>query len=61
MYKNKKEKLVKKEEFEWEMSINARKLFNTYITEAVVYLEFGSGGSTIATLTNMKGKVYSVE
>jgi hypothetical protein len=43
------------------MTENERELFKKYICGAKIYLEFGSGGSTIAALTNSGRKVYSVE
>ena len=60
IYQNKKN-TVKKDEFVWEMSINERELYKKYIASAKIYLEFGSGGSTIAALINTEGKIYSVE
>ncbi|MDR2793309.1 MAG: hypothetical protein LBB61_06540 [Treponema sp.] len=48
-------------EFPWLMTENERTLFKKYISGSKVYLEFGSGGSTIVTLGQTSGKVYSVE
>lgn len=48
-------------DFEWVMTENEQKLFMRYVENAKIYLEFGSGGSTIAALSNSEGKVYSVE
>jgi len=45
----------------WTMTENEQKMFKEYIHGTKIYLEFGSGGSTIAALTNSNRKVYSVE
>jgi len=46
---------------DWFMTENEQKLFLEYISGAKVYLEFGSGGSTVATLMHSTAQVYSVE
>jgi len=45
----------------WLMTKNEQKIFIRYLKNAQIYLEFGSGGSTIAALSNSNGKIYSVE
>jgi hypothetical protein len=60
-YKDKKRKNNTKNDFEWAMSVNERELFKKYIMDAKVYLEFGSGGSTITALNETMCNVYSVE
>jgi hypothetical protein len=52
--KNKKQKIINDNHFTWEMTENEQKLFRNYIFDKKVYLEFGSGGSTIAALINNK-------
>jgi hypothetical protein len=47
--------------FVWLMTEKEQKLFKQYVRNAKVYFEFGSGGSTIAALSNSAGKVYSIE
>jgi hypothetical protein len=56
-----RKKVPKTADLEWAMSINEQKLFKEYIANANIYMEFGSGGSTIAALINTNAKVYSVE
>ena len=48
-------------DFIWAMTENEQKLFREYIFNAKIYMEFGSGGSTITALKDSKGKIYSVE
>jgi len=56
-----KKRRMKLNGFDWAMTVKEQELFKEYIRNANVYLEFGSGGSTIAALLNNGGKVYSVE
>ena len=59
-YKNSKNANYEKA-FTWIMTENEQKLFKEYIRNAKIYLEFGSGGSTIVALNSVEGKIYSVE
>ncbi|MDR1473926.1 MAG: hypothetical protein LBI41_05200 [Lactobacillales bacterium] len=57
----KKRKVEMSEGFAWAMTKNERKLFIKYIKGSKIYLEFGSGGSTISSIKNKVTKIYSVE
>jgi len=59
--KRKKQGIKNNYYFTWEMTENEQELFKKYVYGAKIYLEFGSGGSTIAALINSNRKVYSVE
>jgi len=59
--KRAKKAVIGENRFIWAMTKNERELFAKYASGAKIYLEFGSGGSTIAALTGSGGKVYSVE
>jgi hypothetical protein len=50
-----------KDNFVWLMSSNERSMFKKYIGDSKIYLEFGTGGSTIAALGYANAKIYSVE
>jgi hypothetical protein len=43
------------------MSKDEQDLFLKYVSKARIYLEFGSGGSTVAALKFSKAKVFSVD
>ncbi|GHU10622.1 hypothetical protein FACS189449_00440 [Alphaproteobacteria bacterium] len=49
------------ENFTWIMSFNERNMFKKYLSDATRYLEFGSGGSTIAALMYFGVPVISVD
>jgi hypothetical protein len=57
----KKQSIKNSNYFTWEMTENEQELFKKYIYSSKVYLEFGSGGSTIAALINSDRKIYSIE
>jgi len=46
---------------DWYMTKNEQNLFIEYISDANIYLEFGTGGSTVVTLSQSKAHIYSVE
>jgi len=45
----------------WEMTPNEQTLFLKYVSSAEFFTEFGSGGSTVATLSSSQAIIYSVE
>jgi len=51
----------KKNDFHIEMTEKEQNLFLSYVSNAEVYLEFGSGGSTMLALSSAVSKIYSVE
>lgn len=59
--KENKKRIENSDDFEWLMTENEKELFKKYIHHAKIYLEFGSGGSTIAALKFSEGQIYSVE
>lgn len=47
--------------YKFRMTKDEQEVFNTYAKNSKVYLEFGSGGSTLRVLQKSKSRIHSVE